>query len=252
MRIMGMNKKEVIAKFPILEKYKKDNNFANTAYHVLIEKITDGLNIEDCKSLAKEKLDFSLVSALSLIDDFKRGASTVNYKLDEAITTVDYALKELKKFFYTPRTYHRISRTAMIIRRKEEVSKVIWLMIGFYVYPDSWTHLVNEIVEDKAVFIKFCYTENGIARFVRVGLHEYKIHKRQPLKLKIVNENEGEKIIDIVNSHFGFFKITSVFATEIIGDRLIIYPTRNRKEKVEMDLLAFEQQKKVLGNKNGF
>jgi hypothetical protein len=203
---------------------------------VLIDKITEGLNIEECKILAKEKLDFSLVTALSLIGDFKRGASTVNYKLDEAIRIVDSALIELKRFFYTPRTNHRISKTMMIIRKKKEVSKVIWFITGFYVYPESWTHLVNEVIEDKAVFIKFCYTENGIGYFVRVNLHKYKIYKKQPLRLKIVNENEENKIIDIVNSYFGFFKISSVFATEKIGDRLIIYPTRNRKEKIEMEL----------------
>jgi hypothetical protein len=244
---MGMTKTEVIEKYPVLEQYKKDRTFMITAYHILIDKITEGLNIEDCKILAKEKLDFSLVSALSLIDDFKRGASTVNYKLDEAINIIDYALIELKKFFCTPRTNHRISKTTMIIRRKKEVSKVIWLMTGFYIYPESWTHLVNEVVEDKAVYIKFCYTEKGVGRFVRVNLHEYKIYKKQPLRLKIINENTEKEIINIVNTHFGFFKISCVFATEKVGDRLIIYPTRNRKEKVEMNLFEFEDQQKILG-----
>jgi hypothetical protein len=246
-KIMGMNKTEVMERFPILKQYQKENDFVTTAYRVLIDKIIEGLNIEDCKILARERLDFSLLTALSLVEDFKKGALKANYRLDEAIRVLDYALKELKKFFYTPKTYHRISRNPMLIADRTGVSKVIWLMTRFYVYPHLWTHLVNEIIEDKIVYVIFYYTEHGSNRFVRVNLHDYKIYKKQLLNLKIVNENQEKEIINIVNSHFGTFKISSVFATEEIGDRLIIYPTRNRQEKVEMNLFTFEDQQKRRG-----
>jgi hypothetical protein len=78
-------------------------------------------------------------------------------------------------------------------------------------------------------------------------LREYKVNKEQSFTLKILTKNQEEEIIQIVNGHFGFFKISSAFALETIGDRLIIYPTRNRKEKVEMNLFAFEDHKKILG-----
>jgi hypothetical protein len=247
MRVMGMNKAEVIKKFPSLQSYRKDSDFVIKAYTVLIDKITDGLNIEDCKVLAKEKLDFSLVAALSLVEDFKRGANRANNQLDEALGVIEYALKELKKFFYTPKVYHRISRTPMLIAHKKEVSKVIWSIIGFYIYPETWTHLINEVIESKDTYVNFYYTENGIPRFVRVNLREYKVYKEQPLNLKILTKNEEKETIQIVNSYFGFFKISSAFALETIGDRLIIYPTRNRKEKVEMNLFEFEDQQKILG-----
>lgn len=240
MRILGLNKTQAIEKFPDLADYKKEKNFVTIAYNLVIDKITEGLNLQDCKTLAKEKLNFSLVTALNIVDDFKKGTARVNYRLDEAIGVIDEALVELKKFFYTPKTYHRVSRTLMIVRRPKEASKVIWLMTGFYIDPQSWTHLINEVIDDKVTYIKFYYTEKGIRRVVRINLHEYKIQKERLLRVKFISENKEQKIIDLVNSHFGCFKISSVFAIEEIGDRLIIYPTCNKKEKVEMNLFEFE------------
>jgi hypothetical protein len=74
-------------------------------------------------------------------------------------------------------------------------------------------------------------------------LCDYLFNKKQAYRVKIIHTNKEKEIIDIVNLHFGYFKITSVFAVEIIGDRLIIYPTTNRNEKVEMNLVEFEQLK---------
>jgi hypothetical protein len=243
-----MNKAQVIDRYPVLKEYNKDKNFITKAYHVIIDKIIDGLNLKECQNLAKEKLDFSLFTALSAIEDFKKGSIVGTKHLDNAVWLVTTVLEDLKRHFYTPPVHYRVSGTGMFLtkiskQRKIELSKTIWLMTSFYVSPESWTFLTNEIVDDKFVYWNLEYTQRGIRHSLRINLCDYLFNKKQAYRVKIIHTNKEKEIIDIVNLHFGYFKITSVFAVEIIGDRLIIYPTTNRNEKVEMNLVEFEQLK---------
>jgi hypothetical protein len=246
MRIAGMNKYQVVKRYPVLEKYQEDASFITTAYHVIIEKITEGLNLKECQNLAKERLDFSLFTALTAIDDFKKGAMVATKHLDNAICLVACVLEDLKRHFYTPPVYYRVSKTGMFLgktskARKAELSKIIWLMTSIYVVPETWSFLINEIIDDRIVYWHLQYIERGIKKKLRVNSWDYLLYKKQGNKVKISPTNKQNEIIDIVNSHFGYFKITSVFATERIGDRLIIYPTSNGKETVEMNLFKFEE-----------
>jgi hypothetical protein len=252
MRIVGMNKSEVVHKYPVLKEYTKSNDFISRAYRVIIDKITDGLNLSDCKMVAKEKLDSSLVHALSVVEDFKRGSARINHNLDDSIVVISSALEELKSYFYTPPIQYRTTRTLIFLKtldieKKKELSRVIWLMTGFYIYPETWINYTNEIVADKIVFLNLRYTEKHKKHSLRINLREYLLYQKQASELKIVTKKQEKDIIDIVNYHFGFFKISSVFATEIVGDQLMIYSTRNRKERIEINLFQFEDYQQLLG-----
>jgi hypothetical protein len=133
------------------------------------------------------------------------------------------------------------------IEKKKELSRVIWLMTSFYIYPETWINYTNEIVADKIVFLNLRYTEKNKKHSLRINLREYLLYQKQASELKIVTKKQEKDIIDIVNYHFGFFKISSVFATEIVGDQLMIYPTRNKKEKIEINLFRFEDLERLLG-----
>lgn len=253
MRIVGMTKTDLVKKYPSLTEYKKDKDFPRKAYQIVANKIMDGLNIQACLAMAREKLDFGLVSALDVIDDLNRGKLNTFKKLDKAVFTVEKSLQEFKSYFYTPPTHYRKTSTLMFLKqldfkKKLEISLIVWVLTGIYVEPLAWKNLINEVVAEKVTYWNLQYADKGTTRSMRIKLKDYLFVRDSNLDIEIVSSAKEQDIVDIINLHYGEFKISSVFAIQIIKDMIYIFPSKCRKEYVSMNLFLYQDYEQAINS----